>query len=79
MSISSFNSVKGSTMKLTLHFTQIVEQSSAVMGIYGETQIPGNGCHREICRFEDSSDPDYKVIVSNIVELCRNACDVPCT
>lgn len=49
------------------------------MDVFVEKQIPGNACHREICRFKGYSDPMYRIISSEMIDLCKKACYVPCT
>lgn len=44
----------------------VVEKDSAVLGYPGEQVVMMNANHRDICKFDDMSDPNF-VTVSNVI------------
>ena len=47
----------------------IVEKDSAILGYCNEQPTPLNADHRSICKFESTSDPNYRT-VRNILSSC---------
>ena len=66
-------------MQADLFLYQVVDEASAIMGIRGEQTIPRATSHRKMCQFGDSADPDYGIILMEILEMCKGPSIVPCT
>jgi hypothetical protein len=55
-----------------LKFQQVVNESSAVLGLPNETAIPLNGNHHTICRFSSANEKRYRVVWTNIKRMAES-------
>jgi hypothetical protein len=58
---------------LPVNGLQVVERSSAILGLPNEIPLPIDADHREICRFSNPKDPRYMSIIFAVVDLIKDA------
>jgi hypothetical protein len=61
------------TQKLSIGFLRalIVDKEPATLGCDGEQQIPMYADHRSICKFDSTSDPNYKTLRNVLSQICH--------
>ena len=63
------------TQKLSIGFLKplIVEKDSATLDYDGEQSIPMYADHRSICKYDSTSDPNYRVLRDVLSRIVYNA------
>jgi len=64
-------------MKFSDGFLQIVDQTSAVLGIANERIIPVNRDHSDICKYSGVGDEVYKLVLSQLQRFVQEAVTLP--